>query len=108
MKKLSEILPKVMAKRDLDENALSSEILRTAEKHLEDVFGEKNVGQGRAIHGKKIQHGLIFFQIPSSAWNHRLYLEKMELLDSLRMKFPKVVLKDIRGIVCGSEETEII
>ncbi|MBI5414413.1 DUF721 domain-containing protein [Candidatus Peregrinibacteria bacterium] len=99
MERLSHILPKITRKRELDSNALASEILLEAEKYLRDIFGEQNIGRGKKICAKKIQNQFLFCDVASSAWNNRLFLEKMELLEHLHKTFPKAAIADIRGMV---------
>ena len=101
MKKLSDILPKVVKKREVDASATASHALETAEQYLKKIFGEENVGQEKNIVGKKLQNGLLVFEVASSAWNNRLFMEKMGLLELLQKKFPRLTLKDVRGRVRG-------
>ena len=103
MKKVSDILPKVIKKREIDSNATASHVLETAEQYLRDIFGTDNVGQGKNITGQKLQNGLVFFAVSSSAWNNRLFMEKMGLLEFLQGKFPALTLRDVRGKVRGGK-----
>lgn len=99
MKKLSDILPKVVNRRELESNATASQVLEAAEKYLTEIFGGENIGKEKNIAAKKLQNGFVFFDVSSAAWNNRLFMEKMGLLEFLTEKFPELTLKDVRGRV---------
>jgi hypothetical protein len=107
MKKLSDILPKVLRQRDMDVQGLASSILLEAETYLANIFGNENIGKGKNISATKWQHGMVFFAVHSSNWNQRLFLEKMELLEHLQKAFPKASIKDIRGVVAPLTEEQV-
>ncbi len=99
MKKLSEILPKITGAHDLSAEAAASRVLTAAEDYLTRVFGPENIGAGKKLVAKKLQNGLLFFEVSSSAWNNRLFLEKTGLLEELQQKFPQLTIRDVRGRV---------
>ncbi len=101
MQRLSDILPKITARYQLDESATASQILEVAEQYLKEIFDEDNVGREKNIFPQKLKNGVLFCEVSSSGWNHSLFLKKEDVLSHLKSQFPSCTITDIRGIVKG-------
>lgn len=82
-KKISDILPKVLAKQGVLKKSQSEEVKHVFVEVLEEVFG---VGIEQNVQVKDFRDGSIYLVVSSSIWGQKIQLSSEILLEKMREK----------------------
>lgn len=92
MKKLTEILPQVLAKYRLTASARSVRVIEEFRKFFVVVYGEEALGELGALCFKNAK---LQVEIKSATRAHRLFLQKAAFIAHIRKALPETKITDL-------------
>lgn len=92
MDSINSLLPKVLIKRKIYTNALSSQIINYFRIYFADLWGSENLTEISSIIFK---NSIIYVSLKSSPWLNQVFLKKQSIINFINKQNTNIKIKNI-------------